>query len=342
MKNKIKQRVCGIYCWEAINLQSSQFGGRYIGKSKNIWHRKSVHLANLRHQKHKNLRLQRYFNKYGENSLKFIILIECEENNLTFWEKFFIKILLARQYFNDTDGGEGVSLGQNARKCTLQNIFTNELITTDSIAEFAKKYNLSISGISAVLNRKAKMTGDWFCPANDWKPKFYELISPRGELIKFINITDFSNLHKLKPRGVAKLLKKKCETYFGWTRPDSRLITRVNPSCKPFKLLNPLGNIVEGLNISQFCRENGLERSSMSALIRGELGRYKGWKVYSELGIYKETKFIKQFKFLNPKGEIIEHFGTMVEFSRKYNLDEKVVSKLYKGELKFYKGWSKV
>src|SRR3990167_289065 len=205
----MKEKICGIYCWEAINQRSRLFGGKYIGQSKNVLGRKSVHLANLRHNNHKNPRLQRYFNKYGEKFLRFNILIKCEEKDLIFLEKFFIKCFSARTYFNDTDGGDGgVLLAQNARKCTLENIFTGETITGDSIAELAKKHNLSISGISAVLNSRANYTGDWFCPAKSWRPRFYELISPNGELVKFFNITDFSKLYNLNPRSLAPLLKK--------------------------------------------------------------------------------------------------------------------------------------
>jgi len=54
-------------------------GYRYYGSSINIYARKQNHIAKLRSGKHRNQRLQRCFDKYGEDAVAFKILVLCDE-----------------------------------------------------------------------------------------------------------------------------------------------------------------------------------------------------------------------------------------------------------------------
>jgi group I intron endonuclease len=67
----------GVY--QIINLVT---GHKYIGSTKYLTGRERQHLNDLRKKKHKNPRLQRAFNKYGEKNFKFEIICECEIKNL--------------------------------------------------------------------------------------------------------------------------------------------------------------------------------------------------------------------------------------------------------------------
>ena len=69
---------CGVYMIYSI----SQPDKYYIGSSKNLHVRKLTHFANLRGNRHKNKKLQNYFNKYGEHDLAFIIMEFCCEDKL--------------------------------------------------------------------------------------------------------------------------------------------------------------------------------------------------------------------------------------------------------------------
>lgn len=62
----------------------------YIGSAKSFKHRKASHRNRLRAQKHRNQYLQRLFNKYGEESLSFEILEECEVEKLIEREQAWI------------------------------------------------------------------------------------------------------------------------------------------------------------------------------------------------------------------------------------------------------------
>jgi hypothetical protein len=48
----------------------------------------------------------------------------------------------------------------------------------------------------------------------------------------------------------------------------------------------------------------------------------------------------KHYSFINPNGEIIEEYTTLLKFSKKYNLDNSALSKVVRGVLTQHKGWT--
>ena len=65
----------------------------YIGSSCNIKTRWSNHLCALRLNKHNNKRLQNIYNKYGQDTLKFEMVIYCPKEYLIKAEQWFINNL---------------------------------------------------------------------------------------------------------------------------------------------------------------------------------------------------------------------------------------------------------
>jgi len=47
---------------------------------------------------------------------------------------------------------------------------------------------------------------------------------------------------------------------------------------KPFSAISPEGEIINGFNHSEFCRQHGLHRSTFSKMLRGEYEHCKGWR----------------------------------------------------------------
>ena len=45
-----------------------------------------------------------------------------------------------------------------------------------------------------------------------------------------------------------------------------------------FSLISPEGKIINTKNLTKFCRDNGLTRSNIQAVLRGERNQHKGWK----------------------------------------------------------------
>ena len=83
----IKESDSGIYMIMSLGTQRA-----YIGQSKNVKRRWTEHKKTLKSNKHKNLHLQRIYNKYGQNDLRFVQL-ESAVGNLTEREIYYITIL---------------------------------------------------------------------------------------------------------------------------------------------------------------------------------------------------------------------------------------------------------
>lgn len=96
-------------------------GKRYIGLSTNIKRRIASHKYQLKYNRHENFKLQRAWNKYGEESFKFDVLVECiNSENLAQVEMDLIeKYDSFRNGYNCSKGGEGVigyEVPEEARK----------------------------------------------------------------------------------------------------------------------------------------------------------------------------------------------------------------------------------
>lgn len=72
----------------------------YIGQATNITSRRNRHIQDLRRGKHKNRRLQRVFNKYGEKAFSFTIVLICEKAALTMYEQIVLDFYPADQTYN--------------------------------------------------------------------------------------------------------------------------------------------------------------------------------------------------------------------------------------------------
>lgn len=78
----------GIYKIE--NIINGKF---YIGSAERLIKRKNNHLCYLRNGTHTNIKLQRAWDKYGEDCFKFSIIENCENNLLIKREQYYIDSL---------------------------------------------------------------------------------------------------------------------------------------------------------------------------------------------------------------------------------------------------------
>jgi group I intron endonuclease len=87
-------RISGIY-----KIQSRIKPERvYIGSAGNIHQRFAEHRSDLLTQSHGNPKLQRHYNKYGLDDLRFSVITGCSKDTLVAYEQFYIDAL--SPYFN--------------------------------------------------------------------------------------------------------------------------------------------------------------------------------------------------------------------------------------------------
>jgi group I intron endonuclease len=72
----------GIY--QIVNMVN---GKRYIGSAANFKRRWNLHLSDLKQNKHHSSKLQHAWNKYGGESFKFEIILECNKDELLSYEQ---------------------------------------------------------------------------------------------------------------------------------------------------------------------------------------------------------------------------------------------------------------
>lgn len=80
-----KEIKIGIY--KITNILNNKM---YIGSSKDIYKRWKEHIRGLNKGNHHSIKLQRAWNKYGEDSFEFQILEECEEDKRLYLEQYYI------------------------------------------------------------------------------------------------------------------------------------------------------------------------------------------------------------------------------------------------------------
>lgn len=81
----------------------------YIGQSVNINNRLNWHKELLQHNDHPNSHLQNSVNKYGFENFKFEIIEECDKNDLSVRERYWISHYNSmNEGYNMTSGGENI------------------------------------------------------------------------------------------------------------------------------------------------------------------------------------------------------------------------------------------
>lgn len=108
--------MVGIY--KITNMRNGKI---YIGQSVDINHRKSCHEYDLKHNRHKNLHLQRAYN-LEPDAFKFEIICECREEDLDELEIFYIQkynCLDDRCGYNFDKGGKGAGRMSDETKAKL-------------------------------------------------------------------------------------------------------------------------------------------------------------------------------------------------------------------------------
>lgn len=154
---------------------------KYIGISRNLTARKHAHYSMLKRNIHKNKHLQAAWNKYGEGSFKYEILLESNNIDILKLEELEKRLIV----FNDLNNlynkciGKGIHIADSEFRNNCRRLFynnknlldskekkkvsvklihvkTDEVLTFNSVAEAARYIKGDPATISKVLSKKYK------------------------------------------------------------------------------------------------------------------------------------------------------------------------------------------
>ena len=160
---------CGIYKISFIGSDKI-----YYGSTNNFNKRKGRHLSDLRAGKHRNIIMQRLYDKYGEDSFIFEELVACEPDQL---------IEIEQEYIDNMDDATAINLSKIAGGGKTSALSGNDVVEVfrlrgkenKTIESLAKKFNTSKGVIYKILLRDTmshvEVPQEYLDEARDWKAK---------------------------------------------------------------------------------------------------------------------------------------------------------------------------
>ena len=284
--------ICGIY-----SIRSTKSNRIYVGSSKNIFLRWSMHRSMLRSGKHGNIILQRAWNKYGEDSFEFKVLEECPLDFLIVYEQDWMERLNAPM----SKGGMNINpIAERGNSCPKNHSSRRKqfklynpdgkLVEAVGIRAFAEEHGLDRDSVRKLL--KGRMIDH-----KGWRLEPLELryfISPDGECVGFKSRKDLSLAVGIdagdiwnrkafscggwsyegascpwKPRRVKELVGDGITGENEW---NNRLLAK-------FKLISPEGKVVECVGVGRTAKMIGCGKQCLIRLRNGESNSVKGWRL---------------------------------------------------------------
>lgn len=109
------------------------------------------------------------------------------------------------------------------------------------------------------------------------------VVNPKGEIFNFDNLKLFCEEYNLEPGKLSKVIRGISLVYKGWRKnlPENQgvICSSDISSSKKYYIKSPTGDIHTIWNLSVFCRESGLCRTSLTNLKNGKIKSYKGWTI---------------------------------------------------------------
>lgn len=136
-----------------------------------------------------------------------------------------------------------------------------------------------------------------------------------------------------------------------WRGKKQPLEVKNKQNCKPVKLIDPFGEIIESYSIKGFAKENKLSENGVRLLLKSKINFYKGYRRYDEslIGIKFDRKEydinrgnIKnnclEYKFISPESKI--KIGKNISFlCKQFNLDKAAMHRVFNRKQTQHKGW---
>ena len=238
------------FVYAIVNTTNS---ATYIGSTvKTVDNRWRRHLKDLRAGRHHSCKLQRAWDKYGEDAFVIETL-----------EKVSNRRLLSREQWHiDLQFGRGRQLSYNMSP-TAGNTTGIRWSKKAKIRQSAAKVGVPRS-LSSILKQ-----------ANTWALRYgkrYSFVSPEGFLFETNNLRSFAREHNLDSLCLSLLSRQKIKHHRGWCL--------VGHERKTISLIDPSGRLHENIIFSkEWCSREGLNYRVMWKLQAGKLKSAYGWKL---------------------------------------------------------------
>ena len=334
----------------------NKLNGRiYIGSTHWFEDRWMSHLRALRKNKHHNRFLQNDFNKSGECNFVFEIveIVSGSKTARMDREQYYLNKLFSEYGNEQRYNHYQVAVIPASQKFNIKkhredrDWFTGpdgkEYVVAD-MKKFCGKYNLELNEINKL---KAKEILDY----NQWRIAELEFSSKTlknrntGAEEEVFNPSVFAKSHGINQSHISKLLSGFRKSCGPWMVKDRVFINNTH-SGKIYKILSPMGDIVEFNNLENFARENAMERTQLYNLAKGVQWFYKGWTAFgitkemiAERKAMKYDNITKTYTLVNPEGHVIT-FKNISQFCKKNGLRKQSLINVSKGKIKSYKGWT--
>lgn len=278
-------KSAGIY--RIRNLRNGKF---YIGSTGCFSQRANEHRKQLAGNKHRNLFLQRSYNKDVDFVFEVLEIttgtrlerLAVEQTYLDkFWDGQKQCYNIASNAFAVSRAGSSVLSAESRRRisATVSSQMTPERRKQHSETMRAKFHNPEYAAANRAFMQKLAAEREY---------TKRELVSPTGERVVVSNLSLFAAENGLRVECIHKMLRGEDKHYRGW-----RLFDGTNDVPMPayrttakrhYSLLSPDGMEHSGTNISAFIRQHPeLSRFSLQRLLDGTIDAYKGWKLFRDM-----------------------------------------------------------
>jgi hypothetical protein len=160
-------------------------------------------------------------------------------------------------------------------------------------------------------------------------------IDPDGNQVLITNLHDFCRKNELHVRSMQDLAsgKGRIKSYKGWTHKNS---VRQRDRVKTFDgFIDPEGHRIDPItNLAAFCREHGLDDTSMYDVASSKSYSYRGWTYVNRPNRREKT----YYGFINPQGVRVT-ITNLRAFCRDHGLRLIRMRQLVSGMRRCYKGW---
>lgn len=216
-------------------------GDFYIGSAVNLNKRFSAHKRNLINKNHPNIILQNVFNKYGLNGLSFEIVESVEnKNNLIEREQHYIDTLIPNYNIRKIANS---NLGLKFGPCSEDKKQKISKANKGNLNWLGKTHSKETKKLLAIKNTGSN------------NPRYGIIVSEETK------------------NKMSKAHYGKKNHFYGKHHTKETILKK----SKSYELMSPTGELFEGKNISNFCREHNLSVSHISQVLNGKRNHHKGW-----------------------------------------------------------------